>query len=73
MAKQTQPPTKITPQDLEDKFRALQGEIQGQVTDRKTSIASVAAGGGFLLLVIIFLLGRRSGRKRTSVVEIRRI
>jgi hypothetical protein len=67
------PPTKITPQDLEDKFRALQGEIQGQVNDKKTSIATVAAGGGFVLLLIVFLLGRRSGKKRTAVVEIRRI
>jgi hypothetical protein len=74
VAKRVEPvPAKISPQDLEDKFRALQGEIQGQVHDKKVSIASVAAGGGLVLLLIFFLLGRRSGKKRTAVVEIRRL
>ncbi len=75
MPKQNTPvvPDKITPQDLEDKFKALQGEIQGKVDEKKTSIATVAAGGGIVLLVIFFLLGRRSGRKRSAIVEIRRV
>lgn len=66
-------PDKITPQDLENKFKALQGDIQGRVDDKKTSIATVAAGGGLVLLVIFFLLGRRSGKRRSAVVEIRRV
>jgi len=75
VSKQNTPavPDKITPQDLEDKFKALQGEIQGKVDEKKTSIATVAAGGGIVLLVIFFLLGRRSGRKRSAIVEIRRV
>lgn len=75
MAKQTTPvvPDKITPQDLEDKFKSLQDDLQGRVDDKKTSIASVAAGGGLVLLIIFFLLGRRSGRRRSAVVEIRRV
>jgi hypothetical protein len=66
-------PDRITPQDLEDKFQALQDEIQGKVEEKKPAIAAVAAGGGIVLLIIFFLLGRRSGRKRSAVVEIRRI
>jgi hypothetical protein len=73
VAKHTEPPTRITPQDLEDKFRALQGGLNDQVESKKTSIASVAAGAGVIVLVIMFLLGRRSGKKRSAVVEIRRI
>jgi hypothetical protein len=73
MAKKTAEATKITPQDLENKLKALQGEVQHRVDDKKSTIASVAAGGGFALLVIFFLLGRRSGRRRTAVVEIRRV
>jgi hypothetical protein len=66
-------PGKITPQDLENKFRALQGDIQGKVDDKKTSIATIGAGAGVALMIILFLLGRRSGRRRTAVVEIRRV
>jgi hypothetical protein len=65
--------TKITPQDIENKLKALQGDVKGKVDDKKTTIASVAAGGGFVLLLLMFLLGKRSGKKRSTVVEIRRI
>jgi len=65
--------TKITPKDIENKLKALQGDVKGKVDDKKSTIASVAAGGGFVLLLIVFLLGKRSGNKRSAVVEIRRI
>ena len=75
MAKLKDPvvPDKITPQDLENKFKALQGDIQGRVDDKKTSIATVAGGTVVVMMVIFFLLGRRSGRRRSAVVEIRRV
>lgn len=73
MSKQTETPEKITPQDLEDKLRALQGDIQGKVDDQKTSIATVAAVGGVALLLLFFFLGKRSGKKKAAIVEIRRI
>ena len=65
--------TKITPEDLERKLRALQGDVRGVVDDKKSTAAGIAAGGGLLLLVIFFLLGKRSGKKRSAIVEIRRI
>jgi hypothetical protein len=75
MANPTEPvvPDRITPQDLENKFAALQSDIQGRVDEKKTSIATIAAGGGIALLVIFFLLGRRSGKRRSAIVEIRRV
>lgn len=75
MAKKTTAavPEKITPQEIENQLKSLQGDIQGRVDDKKTSIASVAAGGAVVLLIIFFLLGKRSGKKRSTVVEIRRI
>ncbi len=66
-------PNKITPEDLERKFRALQGDVQGAVEDKKTTAATVAAGGGLLLLLLFFMLGKRSGKKRSAIVEIRRV
>lgn len=67
------PPTHITPQDLEHKFLALQGDIQGRVDDKKSTVAGVAAGGAIVLLLLFFFLGKRSGKKKSTVVEIRRI
>ncbi len=73
MAKNSAEATKITPQDLENKLKSLQGEVQGKVDEKKATLASVAAAGGVVLLVIIFLLGKRAGKKRSTVVEIRRL
>ena len=64
---------KITPQDIENRLKALQGDVQGKVDDKKSTIATTAAVGGAVLLLIFFLLGKRSGKKRSAVVEIRRI
>jgi hypothetical protein len=65
--------TKITPEDLERKFRALQGDVQDAVDDKKPAIAGLAGGGIVVLLLIFFFLGKRAGKKRSAIVEIRRI
>jgi hypothetical protein len=65
--------TKITRSDLESKFRAFQGDIQGKVDDKKQTLMAVGAGAGMFLMLLFFLLGRRSGKKKTTLVEIRRV
>lgn len=63
---------RITREDLESKFRALQTDIQGKASDKKQSLAvagSVALG---LVVIISYLIGRRGGRKRGSRMEFRR-
>ena len=44
-------------------------------TTRSRPLAGIAAGAGvvLLLLMIFFLLGKRAGKKRSAIVEIRRI
>jgi len=66
-------PSKITPDDLRAKLQAFQGDVQGKVDDQKTSIATVAGGVGMALMIIMFLLGKRSGKKKSAIVEIRRV
>jgi hypothetical protein len=63
----------ITRDDLEAKFRELQGEVDDTVEQSMgmVVIAGVAVAVG--LLAVAFLIGRRRGRKRTTVVEIRRL
>ena len=65
--------SKITRSDLESKFRAFQGDIQGKVDDKKQTLVAAGAGIGMFLMLVFFLLGRRSGKKKTTLVEIRRV
>ena len=63
---------KISRNDLEQKFKALQDDIQGTTERNKASIATYAAIAGGVVVILAFAFGRRSGRKRRSVLEIRR-
>ena len=68
----SQPQQKISRNDLEQKFKALQDDIQGTTDRNKTSIATYAAIAGGVVVLLAFAFGWRSGRKRRSVLEIRR-
>ena len=63
----------ITRGDLESKLR----ELQGEVDETKESAVSTAIAVGAVIAVgviaVAFMLGRRRGKRRTTVVEIRRI
>ena len=63
---------RITRDDLEKKFRALQADIQGRAEDKKQSIVAVGAAVATVVILFAYLLGRRSGRKRAGRVEFRR-
>ena len=63
---------RVTRDDLESKFRALQADIQGRATDKKQSAIAVASGVATLIVLLAYVFGRRSGRKRGSRVEFRR-
>lgn len=67
------PATKITRDDLQRQFAHVQQGIQGKVDDRKSTIKAVAVGVGVGLALVLFMLGRRSGKKKTTLVEIRRV
>ncbi len=69
----TAAPTKITRDDLENKLRAFQGDMQGKLDDKKSTLMAVGVGVGAILLIVFFLLGKRSGKKKTTFVEIRRV
>ena len=69
----TETPAKITPADLEGKLRALQGDIQGKVDGQKQNLVVIGGVVVTVMLLVFFLLGKRSGKKKTTLVEIRRI
>jgi hypothetical protein len=64
---------RVSRDDLEAKFRELQGDVKDKVDDTKQPLLAGAAVAGLLLLLIVFLVGKRSGKKKTTVVEIRRV
>lgn len=69
----TETPSKITPEDLEGKLRAFQGDVQSKVESKRNTLVMAGAAGVTVLLIIFFLMGKRSGKKKTTLVEIRRI
>ena len=69
----TPTPTHISRDDLERKLRALQGDIKGAVDNQKTNLLAAAGVVGVVLVLVFFLLGRRSGKKKSTIVEIRRV
>lgn len=64
---------RITREDLEQRFTAVQADLRGKVRDRKQTLISAAGVTAILILLIVFLLGKRSGKRKTTLVEIRRI
>lgn len=63
----------IRPDDIEDKFRELQGEVDTFSEDARSYALTVGAAVVVGLVVVAFWLGRRKGRKHAAVIEIRRV
>lgn len=64
---------RITQDDLENKFRELQGEVTETAETAKTYALAAAAATITIVFVVAFVAGRSRGRKSSPVVEIRRI
>jgi len=73
MAKTAAAGQPVTRADLEARFAAVQEGLQGKVKRRAGSLKTAAIAGGVVMLLIVFLLGRRSGKHRSTFVEIRRL
>lgn len=63
----------ITKDDLESKLRELYSGATDQVASTKNTVVSIGVVVGIILLIVTFLLGVRGGKKKTTIVEIRRV
>jgi hypothetical protein len=73
MATSRAPQERISRDDLEDMFRQLEGGAREQVESARSTVVTAGAVAALLLLLLAYLLGTRKGRKRSTVVEIRRV
>ncbi len=58
---------------IEAKFREVQADLTATVEGARERVALVGGAAGVVLLVAVYVLGRRAGRRRSTVVEIRRL
>ncbi len=64
---------KITPADLEAKFRELKDEGEETAETAKSYVLAGVAAAAVVIFVVAFAAGRSRGKKKSTVVEIRRI
>lgn len=63
----------ISRDDLRASFQSFKDDIDESADEAASKAVPFAAAAGILLLIVIFLAGRRVGRTKSTVVEIRRI
>jgi hypothetical protein len=66
----TQP---VSRSDIESKLREIRGEVDTTATAAKPAVAAVVGVVAVLVIGGAYLLGRRKGKKKSTVVEIRRV
>lgn len=67
------PEEKITRDQIEAKFRELTGDVGDEVEGAKSQALTVGLAVAVVVVAVVFLIGRRNGRRRSTVVEVRRI
>ena len=63
----------VSRDDIEAKLRQIQGEVDRTAQAAKPIGIAVGAAVAVVLVGAAYLLGRRRGKKKTTVVEIRRV
>lgn len=64
---------KITRADIEAKLRSIRDDIEPVGEQAKGGIMAIAPVVVAVIVIGAYVLGRRSGKKRRAVIEIRRL
>jgi hypothetical protein len=67
------PKRTVTRADIEAKLAQIKDATAPQVDTASEAGKGAVIGGAVLVVIVAFLLGRRAGRKKNTIVEIRRI
>jgi hypothetical protein len=63
---------RITPADIRAKAQQVAGGAQSQIRSVRPALNYAALAAGVVVVALAFWLGRHSGRRRSTIVEIRR-
>lgn len=68
-----QPEDRVTTQDIESKFRQIRGQFEETTESARSGLVAAGIAGAVIIVAVAYVLGRRRGRRRSTVVEIRRV
>ncbi|MDQ4090441.1 MAG: hypothetical protein M3163_09085 [Actinomycetota bacterium] len=64
---------RITRGDIEAKLHEMRGDVEETAQEAKTPLLAIAGGVAVAIVIVAFMLGKRRGRRKSTVVEIRRV
>ena len=59
--------------DLQSTLESFQQTLRGQIDDRRQTIVTIAVVVAIGIAAVAYLLGRRSGRRKSAIIDIRRL
>jgi tetrahydromethanopterin S-methyltransferase subunit F len=65
--------TPISRTDIESKLRELKGEVDSTAQTAKPIGLAVGVATAVVVVGLVYFMGKRRGKKKTTVVEIRRV
>lgn len=63
----------VSRNDIESKLREIRGEVDAVGESSRSLVLVVGVSAAVAVVAVAYLLGRRKGKRRTTVVEVRRI
>lgn len=63
----------VSRNDIEAKLREIKGEVDDTTNTAKPYAVAAAAALAVVVIGVVYVMGKRKGRKKTTVVEIRRV
>lgn len=63
----------ITRADIQAKLNEIKGEVDETTDTAKPYALAAGVGAVVLVITLAYVLGRRKGKKKTTIVEVRRV
>ncbi len=63
----------VSRDDIEAKLREIKGEVADTAESAKGMVIAAGAAVAVVVVIGIFLFGKRRGKKKTTIVEVRRL
>ena len=68
----TPPEQKITRDQIEAKIRDITGGVTDEVEGAKSQALTIGLAVAVASIAVVYLIGRRRGRRKSTIVEVRR-